>query len=105
MNDAERRRQELLEQTRSLYSDKRTIPAVHPRYGGAYQYLYGKSEEDINGDTKGGTFGIRLFLCALIFAAFITADKQKQEVFHMSSSDIANEITKDLDIQAVWKSL
>ena len=32
MNDAERRRQELLEQTRALYNDRRTIPAVHPRY-------------------------------------------------------------------------
>ena len=70
-----------------------------------YHYLYGKSQEDINEDTKGGTFGIRLFLCALMFAAFLTMDKQKQEVFHMSSSDIANEITKDTDIQEIWKSL
>ena len=101
MNDAERRRQELLEQTRALYNDRRTIPAVHPRYANAYHYLYGKSQED----TKGGTFGIRLFLCALMFAAFLTMDKQKQEVFHMSSSDIANEITKDTDIQEIWKSL
>lgn len=66
MNDAERRRQELLEQTRALYNDRRTIPAVHPRYAN---------------------------------------DKQKQEVFHMSSSDIANEITKDMDIQEIWKSM
>ena len=76
-------------QTRALYNDRRTIPAVHPRYANAYHYLYGKSQEDINEDTKGGTFGIRLFLCALMFAAFLTIDKQKQEVFHMSSSDIA----------------
>ena len=95
----------LLEQTRALYNDRRTIPAVHPRYANAYHYLYGKSQEDINEDTKGGTFGIRLFLCALMFAAFLTMDKQKQEVFHMSSSDIANEITKDTDIQEIWKSL
>lgn len=40
-----------------------------------------------------------------MFAAFLTMDKQKQEVFHMSSSDIANEITKDTDIQEIWKSL
>ena len=43
MNDAERRRRELLEQTRFLYSDKRIMPAVHPRYGNTYHYLYGKS--------------------------------------------------------------
>ena len=47
-----RRRQELLEQTRALYNDRRTIPAVHPRYANAYHYLYGKSQEDINEDTK-----------------------------------------------------
>ena len=45
------------------------------------------------------------FCSALMFAAFLTMDKQKQEVFHMSSSDIANEITKDTDIQEIWKSL
>ena len=56
---------------------RRTIPAVHPRYANAYHYLYGKSQEDINEDTKGGTFGIRLFLCALMFAAFLTMDKTK----------------------------
>lgn len=105
MNDAERRRRELLEQTRSMYRDKRTIPVVHPRYGSAYHYLYGKTEEEISENTKGGTFGIRLFLCALIFAAFLTADKQKQEVFHMNSSEIADEIMKDFDIQEVWKVL
>ena len=77
----------------------------YPRYANAYHYLYGKQQEDINEDTKGGTFGIRLFLCALMFAAFLTVDKQKQEVFHMSSSDIANEITKDMDIQEIWKSM
>ena len=81
------------------------IEGRYPRYANAYHYLYGKSQEDINEDTKGGTFGIRLFLCALMFAAFLTMDKQKQEVFHMSSSDIANEITKDTDIQEIWKSL
>lgn len=105
MNDAERRRRELLEQTRSLYSDKKIIPAVHPRYGNTYHYLYGESEDKMDRDTKGGTFGIRLFLCALIFAAFLTMDKQKQNVFHMSSDEIAGQIMKDLDIQAVWKAL
>ena len=54
-----------LEQTRALYNDRRTIPAVHPRYANAYHYLYGKSQEDINEDTKGGTFGIRLFFVCI----------------------------------------
>ena len=52
-----------LEQTRALYNDRRTIPAVHPRYANAYHYLYGKSQEDINEDTKGGTFWNPPFFC------------------------------------------
>lgn len=105
MNDAERRRRELLEQTRSLYSDRKEMPVVHPRYRNAYRYLYGREEDELTEDTKGGTFGIRLFLCALIFAAFLTIDKQKQEVFHMNSNEIADEITKDLDLKEIWKAL
>ncbi len=105
MNDAERRRRELLEQTRSLYSDKRIMPAVHPRYGNTYHYLYGKVDDESAEDTKGGTFGIRLFLCILIFVAFLTLDKQNQEIFHMSSSVITEKIIEDMDIQEVWKLL
>lgn len=105
MNDAERRRRELLEQTRSLYSDKRIMPAVHPRYGNTYHYLYGKVDDESAEDTKGGTFGIRLFLCILIFVAFLTLDKQNQEIFHMSSSVITEKIIEDMDMQEVWKLL
>ena len=55
---------------------------------------------------KAEHFGIRLFfVCIDVLLHFLTMDKQKQEVFHMSSSDIANEITKDTDIQEIWKSL
>ena len=105
MNDAERRRRELLEQTRFLYSDKRIMPAVHPRYGNTYHYLYGKVDDASAEDTKGGTFGIRHFLCILIFVAFLTLDKQNQEIFHMSSSVITEKILEDMDIQEVWKLL
>ena len=105
MNDAERRRRELLEQTRSLYSDRKETPVVHPRYGSTYRYLYGREGNELTEDTKGGTFGIRLFLCVLIFAAFLTMDKQKQEVFHMDSNEIADQITKDLNLKEIWKAL
>lgn len=104
MNDTEKRRRELLEQTRSLYSDKKKVPVVHPRYGATYRFLY-DDQGDMKEDTKGGTFGIRLFLCGLVFAAFLTIDKQDQKIFHMSSDEITEKITQDLDIREVWKSL
>lgn len=101
LNSSEKRRQQLLEQTRNMYSDKRSSPAVHPRYGNTYGYLYGREEEPAGA----GTLGIRTFLCVLLFAAFVTMDKQDSKVFHVSSDQIVNEITSDIDIAEVWKNL
>ena len=69
MNDSEKRRRQLLEETRSLYSDRNSPPAVHPRYKFAYARLYGDEEE-----MAPGTFGLRLFLCFMLFAAFVAMD-------------------------------
>ena len=70
MNDSEKRRRQLLEETRSLYSDRNSPPAVHPRYKFAYARLYGSEDE-----MAPGTFGLRLFLCFMLFAAFVAMDK------------------------------
>lgn len=40
MNETERRRKQLLEETRRKYVDSRTPPAVHPRYEAIYSDLY-----------------------------------------------------------------
>ena len=73
MNDSEKRRRQLLEETRSLYSDRNSPPAVHPRYKFAYARLYGSEDE-----MAPGTFGLRLFLCFMLFAAFVAMDNNKQ---------------------------
>ena len=101
MNDSEKRRQKLLEQTRRLYSDKRDAPAVHPRYGAVYRSLYGDEEEHY----ETGTLGLRLFLCLLLFAAFVTMDRQGYEMFHLDSSRLVQEIETDLDVAEVWNNL
>ena len=41
MNEAEKRRRELLEQTRYSYQES-GIPAIHPRYRASYSELYGE---------------------------------------------------------------
>lgn len=102
MNSSEKRRKELLEQTRRLYSDRREPPAVHPRYGSLYRGLYGNEDEE---SIPVGTFGVRLFLAFLLFAGFVTMDRQEYEVFHMNSEQIVQEIETDLDIAEVWKEL
>lgn len=100
MNASEKRRRELLEQTRELYNERRTIPAIHPRYGMAYRQLYEEEQE-----TLPGTFGLRVFLCLLLFAAFVVMDKNGSEVMSVDSSRIVNEITYNIDVAEVWKSL
>jgi len=101
MNPSEKRRKQLLEQTRRLYSDRREPPAVHPRYGAVYGRLYEDGEEVY----PAGTFGIRVFLCLLLFAAFVTMDRQDSEVFHMDSSQIVHEIQSDFDVEEAWENL
>lgn len=101
MNSSEKRRKELLEQTRRLYSDRKEPPAIHPRYGALYNRLYEGEEEYYTP----GTFGVRVFLCLLLFAAFVTMDKQEYQLFHMDSGQLVNEITADFDVAQVWEEL
>ncbi|MGN1166767.1 MAG: hypothetical protein ACI4S2_10125 [Lachnospiraceae bacterium] len=100
MNDSEKRRKQLLEETRARYSDYREPPAVHPRYRNSYNRLYREDAEE-----EYSTFGIRAFLCLLLFVAFVTMDIKKQEILHVDTQRIVQEITTDLDVAEVWKNL
>ena len=95
MNDTERRRKELLDQTRMRYHDKGMPPAVHPRYRAFYKELY---EEDAEVG-KGGTFGIRSFICILCFAVFVLADYKETEILNWKPSAIIKEISQPFGMQ------
>lgn len=99
MNEAEKRRQRLLNETRARYRDDGYYPAVHPRYHASYNRLY---EEDTK---ENGTFGIRAFICFLLFTVFVAMDYQEKEILHVDSDRISQEISTDLDVAEVWKSL
>lgn len=101
MNSTEKRRKQLLEQTRNMYSDRRSVPVVHPRYKNTYDYLYGQDDYVRHPDT----LGIRFVLCLLLFAAFISMDRQEKDVFYMDSDQIVEEITTDMDVVQVWREL
>lgn len=90
MTDTERRRKRLLEETRRKYSEERIPPAVHPRYSAIYSDLYYDEEE--NG--KSGSFGVRLFLAVLLFAAFIALDNRGENIAKVDSRQIVEEIKK-----------
>lgn len=102
MNPSEKRRKELLERTRNLYTDSRIPPAVHPRYHSLYGQLYGTEEEE---ETV-STFGIRAFICFLLLAAFITMDRQDKKLFEtIGSKQIVQEIQADFQPAQVWENL
>lgn len=96
METSEKRRRKLLEQTRALYSDKGKLPAVHPRYGAAYQSLYKQEEAAM----PKGTFGIRLLLCCFLFTFFVSLDRQEQKVMNVGSDQIQEIISQDADVEA-----
>lgn len=103
MNSTEKRRKELLENAQSAYREKGLLPAVHPRYRASYTSLYGDSD---NGDgLPKSTFGIRLFVCALVFALFVVMDYRGTKVMNVDSKRITDEIGYEIDVRQVWKDL
>lgn len=98
--ETEKRRKDLLEQTRSLYTDKNPVPAVHPRYRNAYNSLYRQEE-----DPDTGSFGLRTLICCLLFLGFILMDEYNVSAAHVSSSLITETIQDGVDVQAVWNEI
>lgn len=96
MTDAEKRRRELLEQTRKAYSDKYNPPAVHPRYRSTYQSLY-KSEEEEYEEGK-GSFGIRTVIAVLIFCLFVVASQANELDTQQVSGMIEEEFEGFVDL-------
>lgn len=92
MNQSQKRREDLLHQTRILYSDNHSIPAVHPRYGNAYSELYDESVK------KQGTLGIRVIICILLFAVFLSMDNKETTIFNKSSAQIKELISEDMEL-------
>ncbi len=93
MTDSEKRRLELLHQTRMLYSDRRTPPAVHPRFHTTYANLYDNQGRD-KGSVVSSTLGIRIFIAIVLFGAFVAFDYNEAEYAEVNSTNIVQEIEK-----------
>lgn len=87
MNQSEKRRRELLNQTRRQYTDWRTPPAVHPRYGTFYNELYDTDEE------PSGTLGLRILVCLILFALFVVMDYRGTNIAQVNSDQITAMVT------------
>ncbi len=88
--DTQRRRSELLAQTRAQYSDKYTPPAIHPRWQNTYQSLYHNEDSNTSGG-KIGSFGVRMIIAIMLFCLFALADYQGMK----EAKTVTNEIVQD----------
>ena len=94
MNDVEKRRLRLLQETRKNYSDKYVPPAVHPRYRSTYDSLY----RDYDGDESinHGTFFMRTVIALLLFGLFFVMDNRKEQIGTVNSQMIISEVQRNL---------
>lgn len=93
MNDAQKRREQLLKETRSRYQSS-YMPAVHPRYRAAYHNLYGGNEEAKASES----LSVRILISLILFAVFATADYHHDNVWKFSTSQITAEIARQPEL-------
>ena len=94
MTDVEKRRLQLLQETKKAYSERNTPPAIHPRYQSSYYSLYGKEKNEIS--EKRSTLWIRVIISVLIFALCYVVDYSKEEYGVVNSKTIVREIQRNL---------
>lgn len=94
MNDVEKRRLQLLQETRKNYSDKYTPPAVHPRFQSTYNSLY-RERQNEQSEAK-GTFFMRTVIAVLLFALFFLMDYRNEKIGTVDSQVVINEVQRNL---------
>lgn len=95
MNQIEKRRKRLLEETRNIYSDVNKPAAIHSRYGSSYS-----DNLDYPKDSK-GSFGVRFVFCLLLFALFLTMDYTNNKMFNVSSSEVKEIISENWEMDDI----
>ena len=94
MNDVEKRRLQLLQETRRNYSDKFSPPAVHPRFQSTYDSLYRDRQ---NGQTEErGSFLVRAVIAILLFALFFLMDYSNEKIGTVDSQVVISEVQRNL---------
>lgn len=103
MKDSQLRRQELLVQTRKLYSDKGKIPAVHPRYG-TFGMNTDLKEKNVDNNQL-SFFKFRLLLAVLLMIIYAGVDYTDTIIAGYTSEDVIEAVSQNVDVAQVWNSL
>lgn len=94
MNDVEKRRLQLLQETRKNYSDKYSPPAVHPRFQSTYHSIYGHDKSEY--EENRGSFLIRTVIAVILFALFFIMDYRNEKIGTLDSQVVINEVQRNL---------
>ena len=95
MTETERRRNELLRETRKIYNEKYAPPAIHPRYQNAYQSIY-----KTNSNEKQNTgFLTRIVIACLLLGAFYVASLKGLKEAQMVANEIVSEFDGFVDLE------
>jgi hypothetical protein len=94
MNDVEKRRLQLLQETRRNYSDKYSHPAVHPRFQSTYDSLYRDRQNEQT--EEHGTFLVRVVIAVLLFALFFLMDYSNEKIGTVDSQVVISEVQRNL---------
>ena len=94
INDVEKRRLQLLQETRKNYSDKYSPPAVHPRFQSTYDSLYRERQNEQKEEQ--GTFFVRAVIAVLLFALFFLMDYSKEKIGTVDSQIVIHEVQRNL---------
>ena len=88
MNEYEKRRRELLKQTRAIYEETTPTPAIHPRYQRINGSLYDTTPKSM--------FGIRFAIAVVIFLMFFTMHQNEIRFRTIDSQYVAQKVSEDL---------
>ena len=94
MNDVEKRRLKLLQETRKNYSDKYAPPAVHPRFQSTYDSLY--RDRECEPSEHGSSFFMRSVIAILLFALCFLLDYRNEKIGPVDSQVVISEVQRDL---------
>ena len=75
MNESQKRREELLKNTRKLYDSEKKGTYIHPRYQSGYVF----SEKEKKEETS--SLGIRILFSMLLFLVFVLAERYDTDLY------------------------
>lgn len=105
MTETQKRRQDLLSQTRRMYQEQYAAPAIHPRYGNIYHNLYDTTKDTSEKQkSRMNIFYIRIIVSLMIFALYAGMDIQGITIGTYSSEEIVEAVSQNIVVEKVLDS-